>query len=68
LACLGYFVILKLTLLISVPLGVTTTTLPLVAPLGTTAVIKVSDTTEKLVAGTPSKVTEVAPVSPWPRI
>jgi hypothetical protein len=34
-----YWRILKLTLLVSGPLGVVTTTLPVVAPLGTTAVM-----------------------------
>src|SRR6266851_8814367 len=42
--------ILKLTLLVSVPPGVVTTTGPVVAPLGTTAVMWVSLTTVKLVA------------------
>lgn len=34
----------KLRLLVSVPVGVVTTTGPVVAPVGTTAVIKVSET------------------------
>ena len=53
-------------LLVSVPFGVVTTTGPVVAPLGTTAVMKVSETISKLVAGTPLKVTLVVPVNPWP--
>src|SRR5437763_10372420 len=60
-------IILKLTLLVSAPPGVVTTTLPVEAPLGTTAVMNVSLTTLKLVAGIPLKVTLVAPISPWLR-
>src|SRR5258708_11943618 len=59
---------LKLTWLVSAPPGVVTTTLPVVAPLGTTAVMKVLLTTLKVVAGTLLKVTLVVPVKPWPRI
>ena len=55
-------------LLVSVPLGVVTTTGPVVAPLGTTVVMKVSLTTVKLLAATPLKVTEVVPDKRWPRI
>jgi hypothetical protein len=47
---------------------VVTTTLPVVAPLGMTAVRKVPLATLKLVAGMPLKVTAVVPVKPWPRI
>ncbi|MGB7132925.1 MAG: hypothetical protein WBD59_19085, partial [Candidatus Sulfotelmatobacter sp.] len=61
-------IISKFLLLVSAPLGVVTTTGPVVAPLGTTAVVNVLLTTLKLVAGTPLKVTAVVPVSPWPRI
>ena len=52
----------KGTLLDSVPPGVTTWMLPLVAPLGTVAVIRDSEVTVK-VAGVPLKVTLVLPVS-----
>src|SRR5579859_931603 len=55
------------TLLVSVPLGVATVTKPVVAPGGTVAFIKVSDTTVKL-AGIPLSETLVVPVSPWPRM
>jgi len=64
----GYWRILKLTLLVSVPPDVVTATGPVVAPLGTTAVMWVSLTTVKLVAATPLKVTPDAPVKPRPRI
>jgi hypothetical protein len=60
--------ILKLTLLVSAPPGVVTTTLPVVAPLGTRAVMYVSFTTVKLVAATPLKETLVVPVRLWPKI
>jgi hypothetical protein len=60
--------ILKLTLLVSAPPGVVTTTEPVVAPLGTTAVMYVSLTTVNFVAATPLKVTAVVPVKPCPRI
>src|SRR5713226_5805523 len=48
-----YCVIWKFLLLISVPPGVVTTTGPVVAPMGTTAVMYVSETTLKLVAARP---------------
>src|SRR5580700_5061168 len=51
----------------NVPLGVTTSTLPVVAPAGTAVVISVGDTTVK-VAPTPLKVMLVAPVRSVPRI
>ena len=51
----------KGTLLVSVPLGVTTWTLPVVAPAGTSVVIKELETTVN-VAAVPLKVTLVAPV------
>jgi hypothetical protein len=47
---LDHWVIRKLTLLVKVPLGVVTSTLPVVAPFGTTAVKYVSETALKLVA------------------
>jgi hypothetical protein len=53
--------ILKLTLLVSFPAGVDTTTAPVVAPAATTAVMYVSLTTLNFVAATPLKVTLVAP-------
>src|SRR5580700_1684242 len=51
----------------NVPLGVTTSTLPVVAPAGTVVMISVGDTTVK-VAATPLKATLVAPVRSVPRI
>jgi hypothetical protein len=48
------------------PRGVLTVTGPLLASSGTTAVNAASDLTEKLVAGRPLKVTDVAPVKYWP--
>lgn len=57
----------KLEVLLSVPPGVITETIPLVAPTGTVAVISISETTVKLVASIPPpKVTLVAPVNCWP--
>jgi hypothetical protein len=53
-------------LLESVPLGVTTRTVPVVAPVGTVVVIKEWESTVK-VAATPLKVTLVAPVRLVPR-
>src|SRR5579863_4165693 len=60
--------ICRLTLLVSVPPGVATSTGPLVAPEGTIAPMNVSEITLKVVAGTPLNVTAVAPVRPVPRI
>jgi hypothetical protein len=48
-------------LLFSVPLGVATTTVPVEAPGGTTALMYVSDATLKFVAATALKVTPVVP-------
>jgi len=48
-------------LLVNVPLGVVTCTLPVVAPVGTVVVIWVSDTTVNA-AEVPLKVTSVEPV------
>ena len=59
--------ILNATLLLSVPLGVTTLTVPLVAPAGTVVVISELETTLKT-AAVPLKVTLLAPVSFVPRI
>src|ERR1700685_1035457 len=55
------------TLLDSVPPGVTTFTVPVVAPVGTVVVISELETTLK-VAVLPLKVTLVAPVRSAPRI
>lgn len=57
----------KGTLLVSVPFGVTTVTLPLVAPVGTVVVISVLETTVND-AAIPSKLTLVAPVRFVPRM
>src|SRR5262249_27281271 len=57
----------KTTLLLSVPLGVVTWTLPVVAPVGTVVLISVRETTVNL-AGVPLKVTLVAPVRLVPKI
>jgi hypothetical protein len=46
---------------VAVPLGVVTVIWPLVAPLGTTALIDVSELTTKL-AKTPLNLTDVTPV------
>jgi hypothetical protein len=58
-----YFVTTNSGLLLSVPDGVTTETLPVVAPAGTVARMKVSFSTVKF-AGTPLNVTLVDPVRP----
>ena len=63
-ACYGTW---KNTLLESVPLGVATRTVPVVAPAGTVVVISELETTSK-VAATPSKLTLVAPLRLVPRI
>ena len=55
------------TLLIRGPFGVFTVTKPVVAPSGTTARMKVSDTTVKF-AGIPLISTPLAPVNSCPRI
>src|ERR1022692_844339 len=57
----------KGTLLESVPLGVTTWTVPVVAPVGTVVVISELETTSKT-AAVPLKLTLVAPVRFVPRI
>ena len=56
----------KSTLVDSVPVGVVTCTLPVVAPTGTNVVISVSELTVNS-AETPLKVTLVVPVKLWPR-
>ena len=55
-------------MLVAVPLGVVTLTLPVFAPDGTVAWIRVGVSTAKLVAFTPPKVTFVAPTNPPPTI
>jgi hypothetical protein len=45
-----HFVTRKTTLLLSVPLGVVTSTVPVVAPVGTLVVIKEAETTLKTAA------------------
>ena len=54
-------------MLVSVPLGVVTWTGPVVAPVGTVAVISDFEATVKL-AGVPLNVTLVVPVNLFPRI
>ncbi|MEI6449727.1 MAG: hypothetical protein WCP98_07220 [Actinomycetes bacterium] len=56
----------KLVALAAVPPGVATASLPVVAPVGTLAVICVLPTTLKVVADVPLKVTLVAPMKPLP--
>jgi hypothetical protein len=57
----------KFTLLVSVPLGLTTRTGPVVAPVGTVVLIPVGNSTVKI-AGVPLKPTLVAPVNFVPRM
>ena len=57
--------IVKLVELVAVPAGLVTLIGPVVAPLGTVAVIWVSEFTVKLAAG-PLKATAVVPVKPVP--
>ena len=54
-------------MLVNVPLGVTTCTFPVVAPVGTVVLIWKADTTVK-VAAVPLKLTLVAPLRLLPRI
>src|SRR3984893_117272 len=63
----NYFVTTNCGLLLSVPDGVTTETVPVVAPAGTVALMKVSDSTVNA-ASTPLNVTLVVPVRLFPRI
>src|SRR6202050_3313346 len=58
-----YCEILKLMLLVNVPPGVVTTTGPVDAAAGTTAVMEVSELIWKPLAAMPLDVTEVLPVS-----
>src|SRR6476469_7809714 len=55
-------VTVKLLLLLAVPPPVVTAIRPVLAPLGTVAVILVAETTVKLAAAVPLKLTAVAPV------
>ena len=57
----------KIMLLLSVPVGVVTWTVPLVAPMGTVALMAELDTTLKE-AAVPLNVTAVVPVRLLPRI
>lgn len=57
----------KIFWLLTVPAGVVTDTLPVVAPTGTCTVMQLS-ATEGVLAGVPLKVTADAPVSPLPKI
>src|ERR1019366_2414140 len=59
-------VTLKVAELVAVPPGVVTAIFPVLAPLGTVAVILLSEFTVNVVAVTPPKVTFVAWVSPVP--
>ena len=52
--------------LVAVPPGEVTEIVPVVAPVGTTAVIEVSEVTVKLVACVPLKDTLPVPVKLWP--
>src|SRR5579864_6700825 len=54
--------------LVNIPVRAVTMTRPVVAPSGTVAVISASEITLKELAGTPLKLTAVAPVRPEPRI
>jgi hypothetical protein len=56
----------KRTALVTAPAGAVRVTGPVMAPTGTLAVTWVSDTTVKVVAATPPKLTAVAPVRPMP--
>jgi hypothetical protein len=49
----------KVDALVAVPPVVVTTMFPVTAPVGTVAVIWISETTEKVVAATPPKLTPV---------
>lgn len=64
---LRYGVTRKTTLLVSMPPGVFSVTKPVVAPAGTVASMKVSETMVKF-AGVPFRKTPVVPVNPCPRM
>jgi len=59
-------VTLKVPELVAEPPGVVTTIFPVLAPLGTVAVILLPEFTVKVVAGTPPKVTFVVWIRPVP--
>jgi hypothetical protein len=61
-------VTVKFVALVPMPLAFVTVIRPVVAPIGTTAVILVDETTLKLLAATPSNLTEVVPVKLVPSI
>jgi hypothetical protein len=61
-------VTVKSVALVAVPPGVVTVILPVVAPVGTVAVIFVAEFTVNVVAATPLNLTEVAPVKLVPVI
>ncbi len=54
-------VTLKTDALVPVPAGLVTDILPVVAPIGTVALIEVPDTILKVIAGVPLKLTAVVP-------
>src|SRR6185312_15779089 len=62
----GGGVTVKLPLDVAVPPAVVTLRGPLVAPAGTTAVSWLSESTVKLLASVPLKLTRLAPVKPLP--
>lgn len=62
----AHCVTVKFVALVPVPLGPVTAILPVVAPVGTTAVMRVAELTVNDDAATPLKVTPVAPVKPVP--
>jgi hypothetical protein len=64
----GVVVTVKAIVLVPVPPLVVTAIGPVVAPLGTVALIAVSEATENVVAITPLKVILLAPVKPVPTI
>ena len=64
----GAVVTVKAIVLVPVPPLVVTAIGPVVAPLGTVALIAVSEATENVVAVTPLKVILLAPVKPVPTI
>lgn len=64
----GVVVTVKAFVLVPVPPLVVTAIEPVVAPLGTVALIAVSEATENVVAITPLKVILLAPVKPVPTI
>jgi hypothetical protein len=61
------YVTVNFLLLLAVPSGVTTWMTPVLAPAGTTAVIRELESTEKVTAATPPNLTDVAPsrLAPW---